>query len=178
MKKLLAGVLGVVSMATSASAADLPVKARPVAVSPAYNWSGFYIGGNVGYGFGRVDDESSSTLAATPAVPGVLPAPLAGPITIPFASSTRTAVDGVIGGGQIGYNAQFNRWVLGIEADIQASDQKRNASTFTTFGGSTPPALLSQGPLRLLRELKPRPLTHALIGSARYAGASATPPAI
>src|SRR5258705_962440 len=140
MKKLLVGVLGVVSMATSASAADLPVKARPLAVSPAYNWSGFYIGGNVGYGFGRVDEESSSTLAATPAVPGVLPAPLAGPITIPFASSTRTAVDGVIGGGQIGYNAQFNRWVLGIEADIQASDQKRNASTLTTFGGSTPPA--------------------------------------
>jgi outer membrane immunogenic protein len=144
MKKLLVGVLGVVSMATSASAADLAArpytKAPPIAVSPAYNWSGFYIGGNVGYGFGRVDDESSSTLAATPAVPGVLPAPLAGPITIPFASSTRTAVDGVIGGGQIGYNAQFNRWVLGIEADIQASDQKRNASTFTTFGGSTPPA--------------------------------------
>ena len=85
MKKLLVGVLGVVSMATSASAADLPMKARPVAVSPAYNWSGFYIGGNVGYGFGRVDDESSSTLAATPTVLG-LPAPLAGPITIPFAS--------------------------------------------------------------------------------------------
>ena len=41
MKKLLVGVLGVVSMATSASAADLPMKARPVAVSPAYNWSGF-----------------------------------------------------------------------------------------------------------------------------------------
>jgi outer membrane immunogenic protein len=136
MKKLLVGVLGVVSMATSASAADLPMKARPVAVSPAYNWSGFYIGGNVGYGFGRVDDESSSTLVATPIAPGPVPPPFLAPITIPFASSSRTAVDGVIGGGQIGYNAQFNRWVLGIEADIQASDQKRNTSTFTTFGGT------------------------------------------
>ncbi len=138
MKKLLVGVLGVVSMATSASAADLPVKARPLAVSPAYNWSGFYIGGNVGYGFGRVDDESSSTLVATPLAIGPVPPPFLAPITIPFASSSRTAVDGVIGGGQIGYNAQFNRWVLGIEADIQASDQKRNTSAFATFGAAPP----------------------------------------
>ena len=85
------------------------MKARPVAVSPAYNWSGFYIGGNVGYGFGRVDDESSSTLVATPIASGPVPPPFLAPITIPFASSSRTAVDGVIGGGQIGYNAQFNR---------------------------------------------------------------------
>ena len=55
MKKLLVGVLGVVSMATSASAADLPLKGPPMAVSPAYNWSGFYIGANVGYSFGSLD---------------------------------------------------------------------------------------------------------------------------
>ena len=90
----------------------------------------------VGYGFGRVDETSSSTLVAAPFAPFFIPPPFNTPITIPFASSTRTPVDGVIGGGQIGYNAQFNRWVLGIEADIQASDQKRNTSTFTTFGGT------------------------------------------
>ncbi len=139
MKKLLVGVLGVVSMATSASAADLPVKARPVAVSPAYNWSGFYIGGNVGYGFGTADEQSSSTLVAAPSAPFPLPPPVAVPITFPFASSTSTHLDGVIGGGQIGYNAQFNRWVLGIEADIQATDQKRNTSTFTAFNGTNGP---------------------------------------
>ena len=141
MKKLLVGVLGVVSMATSASAADLPMKARPVTVSPAYNWSGFYIGGNVGYGFGRVDETSSSTLVAAP-FSFFPPPPPFPPVVIPFASSTRTPVDGVIGGGQIGYNAQFSRWVLGIEADIQATDQKRNTTTVTNFGGialATPP---------------------------------------
>jgi outer membrane immunogenic protein len=143
MKKLLVGLLGVVSMATSASAADLaarPYTKAPPVVSPAYNWSGFYIGGNVGYGFGRADEDSSSTLAATAFSAGIplVPALLA-PVTIPFASSTRTHLDGVIGGGQIGYNAQFNRWVLGIEADIQASDQKRNTSTFTAFTGTTGP---------------------------------------
>ncbi len=138
MKKLLVGVLGVVSMATSASAADLAMKAPPMAVSPAYNWSGFYIGGNVGYGFGRVDETSSSALVATFPPATLLPPAFLTPVTFPFASSTRTPVDGVIGGGQIGYNAQFNRWVLGIEADIQASDQNRNTSTFTSFGSATP----------------------------------------
>jgi outer membrane immunogenic protein len=72
--------------------------------------------------------------------PGVIAPPplLASVVTIPFASSTRTPVDGVLGGGQIGYNAQFGRWVLGIEADIQATDQKRNTTTFTSFGSVTP----------------------------------------
>jgi outer membrane immunogenic protein len=139
-------------MATSASAADLAArpytKAPPMAVSPAYNWSGFYIGGNVGYGFGRADEDSSSTLASAVLPPLGPPAAVApfvfDPVTIPFASSTRTPVDGVLGGGQIGYNAQFGRWVLGIEADIQATDQKRTTSTFTTFGGINvfpPPAI-------------------------------------
>jgi outer membrane immunogenic protein len=88
MKKLLVGMLGVVSMATSASAADLAArpytKAPPVAVSPAYNWSGFYIGGNVGYGFGRVDETSSSTLVAAPFAPFFIPPPFNTPVTIPL----------------------------------------------------------------------------------------------
>jgi outer membrane immunogenic protein len=143
MKRLLVGVLGVVSMATSASAADLAArpytKAPPMAVSPAYNWSGFYIGGNVGYGFGRADEDSSSALVAGPVLPPGFIAPFTVPaVTVPFASSTRTPVDGVLGGGQIGYNAQFGRWILGIEADIQATDQKRNTTTFASFGGVTP----------------------------------------
>ena len=44
---------------TAASAADLgqrPVyKAQPAPVMAAYNWSGFYVGGHIGYAFGRED---------------------------------------------------------------------------------------------------------------------------
>ena len=52
---LLAGVA--ISVASAASAADMqarPYKAPPPAaiVSPAYNWSGFYIGAMGGYGWG------------------------------------------------------------------------------------------------------------------------------
>src|SRR6185312_215364 len=48
------------SVATAASAADIPArpytKAPPPVVSPAYNWSGFYIGAMGGYGW--VDEAS------------------------------------------------------------------------------------------------------------------------
>ena len=55
MKRLLlAGVA--LSVATAASAADLPArpyaKAPAAVMSPAYNWSGFYIGAMGGYGWG------------------------------------------------------------------------------------------------------------------------------
>jgi outer membrane immunogenic protein len=50
MKKFVLGTLSLVAMAAPALAADLPVKAPPPPVNPMYNWSGFYIGGNAGWG--------------------------------------------------------------------------------------------------------------------------------
>ena len=38
--------------------------------------------------------------------------------------------DGVIGGGQLGYNWQVNQWVLGLEADFQGSGQKGDGNYF------------------------------------------------
>lgn len=82
---------------TAASAADLgnrPVyKAQPAPVMAAYNWSGFYIGGHLGYGFGREDVRS-----------------LAG-------VSGATDPDGFLGGAQIGFNWQTGAFVFGVEAD-------------------------------------------------------------
>ena len=48
---------------------------------------------------------------------------------------TTFPLNGVIGGGQIGYNWQFSNWVFGFEADIQASGQK-GSTTGTCAGGS------------------------------------------
>jgi outer membrane immunogenic protein len=77
---------------------------------PGYNWTGFYIGGNVGAGWAT---GSGTATLFTPA----------GGIFSTTSESTHSA-DGVIGGGQIGYNWQFGNWVAGIEADFDASGQK------------------------------------------------------
>ena len=56
MKKFLTAVALIVFVPASAMAADMaarmPVKAPPP-VAAVYNWTGFYIGGHVGYGWGR-----------------------------------------------------------------------------------------------------------------------------
>jgi outer membrane immunogenic protein len=71
---------------------------QPVA---AANWTGFYLGGNFGSGYGR-DRSSLSVLG-------------------PFVDTFNLAPDGFIGGVQAGYNWQAANWVFGLEADIQGA---------------------------------------------------------
>ncbi len=119
MKRIVFGVAAFASvLGTSALAADLPVKAPPLPVA-VYNWTVFYVGGNIGYSWGR-SDSSLLLLDAG---------------TIVSAANAKFDMDGVIGGGQIGYNWQRDKWVFGLEADIQGSDQK--GSTTTTCAGPT-----------------------------------------
>src|SRR5437879_4896211 len=117
MKKIFTGsaVLAAMFAVTSATAADLPVKAvykaPPVEV---WTWTGFYVGGNVGYSWGRSRTDVSFSNSATGA-----------PIVPPAGSITNASanLNGAIGGGQIGYNWQTNNVVWGLEADIQWSGQ-------------------------------------------------------
>ena len=119
MKKILFGILGIASLvSTSALAADLPARVytkAPVFVEPAFNWSGFYLGVNVGYSWGS--SSNSETISRFSS--GV---PL-------FSSTSRNDVNGVIGGGQVGYNWQASNWLFGLEADIQGSGE-RGSSIF------------------------------------------------
>ena len=55
--------LGAVQSASAADIARPVYKAAPVVM--AYNWSGFYIGGNVGYGWGKGDFDNLGTAAST-----------------------------------------------------------------------------------------------------------------
>ena len=48
MKKLALAVSILAASTVTAMAADMAVKARPITVDPGYDWSGFYIGANVG----------------------------------------------------------------------------------------------------------------------------------
>lgn len=118
MRKFAAtAVLFGLGLGSSAWAADLPVKAPRIVPPPPYNWTGFYIGANVGYSWGKADADFN--------LPGLATYHLA------TAFSDSLKPDGVIGGGQIGYNWQVSpAWILGLEADFQGSGQKAS-STFS-----------------------------------------------
>lgn len=108
---------------SQAAAADLPLKA-PVVRAPVvapWTWTGFYIGGNAGYSWGRWD---SSSLAA------IFP----GPPPFGFGTTHSPNVDGFVAGGQAGYNWQVNYWVLGIEADLQWTGEKASVAHTVTVG--------------------------------------------
>lgn len=84
------------------SAADLQMKS-PSYLQPtsAFNWSGFYAGVHVGYGWGSNDWNSS----------GVFENPT---FTV---GSLRPKTDGVLGGIQAGANYQIASWVFGVETE-------------------------------------------------------------
>jgi outer membrane immunogenic protein len=99
-----------------AAAADLPVKARPVA---HYDWTGFYVGGNVGYGWSRQTAQNGELFVGAPF-----------PLEAGFPDTFSGTASGFIGGGQAGYNFQIGRVVLGLEADLDYSGIK-GGPTFT-----------------------------------------------
>lgn len=94
-------------LATSlASAADMPTKA-PLAPPPApvFNWTGFYAGAQVGYGWGHTTADSFNANTGA------------------FVATGENDRHGWFGGGQLGYNYMFpSRWLLGVEGDIAGGD--------------------------------------------------------
>jgi outer membrane immunogenic protein len=111
----------------AAVAADLPpaYKAPVKAVAPVSGWTGFYIGGNVGYGW----DSGSSGASALSTDAALAPALAAILAAGSYPTSLSPSAKGVIGGGQIGYNWQLpSQWLVGLEADLQASGIKGSAS--------------------------------------------------
>ena len=113
-------LLGAAFLFGQAQAADLPMKALPMAPAPVLNWTGFYVGVNGGFGGNEVQYPFS--LGPIPAIGiGAIAVPAVGNV----AGSASLTSSGFFGGGQIGYNYQFaSSWVAGIEADIEGSDIK------------------------------------------------------
>ncbi|QWG15331.1 outer membrane beta-barrel protein [Bradyrhizobium sediminis] len=123
MKNSLAAAAILAMGATAAQAADLPYrKAPPVAVAPAYDWTGFYVGANAGW-VGSVNNDVG--LTGTDTGGGGFGSELADGST-PRTFNTRYS--GFIGGGQVGYNKQFGTWLLGVEADIMGSNASASAT--------------------------------------------------
>jgi outer membrane immunogenic protein len=132
MHKALIGIAAAVALiGTPALAADMPLKAPPAPPPPAWSWTGFYVGGNVGYSWGGRNDIAGN--GSDISFPALIPVPNA----FAFAGSQASRINGAIGGAQFGYNYQFDpRWVLGFETDIQASGERANNTAAAPFSGA------------------------------------------
>ena len=121
MRKYLLGAVALVASAAPAAAADMA--ARPYTKAPApmiavlYDWSGFYIGANGGWGSSRKCWDVSND---------------AGVIVAPAVAEGCHDATGGVAGGQIGYRWQASTWVFGLEAQGNWADlsgrKGRNAS--------------------------------------------------
>ena len=101
-------------LAPSAFAADLPTKKGPppAPVAAPFSWTGFYIGGNVGGLWSRnTVDASGGYSFGSSAI-----------------TSDRRDPFGVVGGVQAGYNYQFQRFVVGVEGDLDWSGAKSDVN--------------------------------------------------
>src|SRR5215211_3477308 len=93
----MAAVLAALCSAQAALAQDFQLP--PV---PFYDWTGVYVGANLGYASASITDTTTSGGTST--------------------SSSQT-MTGFIGGGQLGANFQYRHTVFGFEVDADASSQ-------------------------------------------------------
>jgi outer membrane immunogenic protein len=97
----------------------MPVKARPAFA--ASDWSGFYLGGHVGYGWGR--DPSSLVNV----ISGNIPSPFGDQI-----SRTDLNASGLLAGFQAGANRQIGAFVGGLEIDLSVTGIKGSTTSLDT----------------------------------------------
>jgi outer membrane immunogenic protein len=125
MKRLLLAGLALGALILPAMAADMPIKTLP----PPPTWTGLYWGVNTGwvgssqYNIANTGTDSGplglGTFLAIGAIPGSIP----------------VSHSGFIGGGQIGYNWQFDpSWVWGVEADFQGTTINGSAGSVSMVG--------------------------------------------
>ena len=109
--------------ATAADIANQPVYKAPVAVPMVYNWTGFYVGGNIGYGWGSEDWTQTFSSTGLPL----------------DRSGSSTNLNGFLGGAQAGFNWQAGQWVFGLEGDWSwtNADGCSGHVVFPAYGGCT-----------------------------------------
>jgi high affinity Mn2+ porin len=110
---LAGAALGALALGKPALAADMLLKAPHL--RPAFDWSGFYIGGHTGYSRG----SSSAVLSD------------------PLSVSANSVVSGVIGGVQGGYNVHLpSGLLLGVEADLTFPNYFSSNSIVSILAGA------------------------------------------
>lgn len=99
------------------SGKEMKTMVAPIAAEE-FSWSGFYIGGRVGYGWHDGDIDAV-----------LFPSDFFS--IVPRTQNNNS--DGIAGGGEIGFNWQTGRFVIGIEADFSGSDIAGGSEPHPTF---------------------------------------------
>jgi outer membrane immunogenic protein len=98
-----------------------PVHAAPPA--PAFSWTGFYLGANLGGATGGSNPSLIANITADPFD------------NFSTAGVPTLDVKGFVGGGQFGYNIQAGNYLYGFEADFTGMDVHGNTSVSPFFTG-------------------------------------------
>lgn len=125
---LLASTVALVA-ATGAKAADAVIEQEPapVVVAPTFTWNGAYIGGQVGYGWGKTNLDGD------------------------IFTYGDVKTDGFLGGLYAGYNFDLgNNVVLGIDGDVTYNDLSKGIDIYDgdEFAGSFENKLRWSGAVR------------------------------
>jgi outer membrane immunogenic protein len=115
---------------SGAVAEEMTVAPAAFITSPASRlpWTGFYIGGNGGFGWDRANVSYAANDAAAQA------GTCGGGIKKCIPQAT-FSTSGPLAGGQAGFNWQMNSmWLIGMEADYQWADLAGNGASFSHLG--------------------------------------------
>jgi opacity protein-like surface antigen len=115
MKNLSVAACGLLLSSNFANAADMPAVVPAYAAVAPWSWTGLYIGGHIGAGFG-------SSQFSDPAGPPI------------YGGTVRSPA--VLGGGQAGYNWQIphSNFLLGVETDASGSIADGTATCLASSG--------------------------------------------
>jgi outer membrane immunogenic protein len=159
MRKLIFASVALAAFVTAdfAAAADLPIYTKAPPIVTPWSWAGFYIGGNVGYSWGRAatdfNETGTATSVETATTNSLAPLPLPGNGTVFTTTATAfgsaaSNMNGWLGGVQAGYNWQAEQWVFGLEGDIQATGQKDDP-VFCSVPGCPPGSAIGTSTTKL-----------------------------
>src|SRR3712207_5495215 len=118
--RVLPALLTLGLMSSSALAADLlepvvPVEPVPVVEEvPAFTWTGFYVGVDVGYAFGDEDNNNGNRRIRDPG-----PCPCPGDDRFINVNDNVDELEGWFAGGDIGFLYQTGAFVFGVEGDLK-----------------------------------------------------------
>jgi len=124
-----AGAIATAATLSGTAFAAEPAPTQPPPV-PIFTWTGLYVGGQIGYAWGR-DNVTWSGISNDDELAG---------------GTFRQTPQGVIGGAHVGYNLQYNQWlVLGIEGSVDGTSLSHTlAVPVNDVFGDTPGSFMAR----------------------------------